>query len=79
MTYDPAEFNQGAVKDHKITSGDFLEELEEKNLSNFTNKLIQEASASVSNNNLVGLPVTYQSLRQNQGKNLRSLNKTEIS
>lgn len=30
MMYDPAGFNQGAVQDHKINSGDFLEDSEEK-------------------------------------------------
>jgi len=30
MIYDPAGFNHGAVQDHKINSGDFLEDLEEK-------------------------------------------------
>jgi hypothetical protein len=32
MSFDPAGFNKGAIQDHKITSGDFLEEMEEKHL-----------------------------------------------
>jgi hypothetical protein len=32
MSYDPAGFNPAAVNDHKINSGDFLDDLEEKHL-----------------------------------------------
>jgi hypothetical protein len=60
MNYDPAGFNPGAVTDHKVSTNDFLEDMEEKNLQSFTNKLIKEASAAISNVNLAGLPLNYQ-------------------